>query len=95
MAAPWVVSDELWLRIEPLRPKIERRFRYPGRKRQPDRKPLQGIVFVLHSGIAWRHLPPELASAAARLVTGAWMSGSGPACGSGCTSCCLRTARGR
>jgi hypothetical protein len=28
--APWVVSDELWLRIEPLLPKLERRFRYPG-----------------------------------------------------------------
>jgi hypothetical protein len=26
-AAPWVVSDELWSRIEPLLPKVERRFR--------------------------------------------------------------------
>jgi transposase len=33
--AAWVVSDELWKRIEPLLPKIERRFRYPGRKRLP------------------------------------------------------------
>jgi transposase len=60
MAAPWVVSDELWLRIEPLLPKIERRFRYPGRKRLPDPKAPQGILFVLHTGIAWRHLPLEL-----------------------------------
>ena len=59
-AAPWVVSDELWLRIEPLLPKVERRFRYPGRKRLPDRQPLQGILFVLYTGIAWRHLPLEL-----------------------------------
>src|SRR6267154_467408 len=58
--APWVVSDELWARIEPLLPKVERRFRYPGRKRVPDRLALQGILFVLHTGIAWRHLPPEL-----------------------------------
>jgi transposase len=58
--APWVVSDELWRRIEPLLPKVERRFRYPGRKRLPDRQALQGILFVLHTGIAWRHLPPEL-----------------------------------
>jgi transposase len=58
--APWVVSDELWARIEPLLPKIERRFRYPGRKRLPDRQALQGILFVLHTGMAWRHLPPEL-----------------------------------
>src|SRR5207344_777692 len=59
-AAPWIVSDELWVRIEPLLPKVERRFRYPGRKRLPDRQALQGILFVLHTGIAWRHLPPEL-----------------------------------
>jgi transposase len=59
-AAPWVVSDELWRRIEPLLPRVERRFRYPGRKRLPDRQALQGILFVLHTGIAWRHLPPEL-----------------------------------
>jgi len=59
-AAPWVVSDELWSRIEPLLPKVERRFRYPGRKRLPDRQALHGILFVLHTGIAWRHLPLEL-----------------------------------
>jgi transposase len=58
--APWVVSDELWARIEPLLPKVERRFRYPGRKRLSDRQALQGILFVLHTGMAWRHLPAEL-----------------------------------
>src|SRR5205809_1597418 len=58
--APWIVSDELWERIEPLLPKVERRFRYPGRKRLPDRQALQGILFVLYTGIAWRHLPLEL-----------------------------------
>jgi transposase len=58
--APWIVSDELWERVEPLLPKVERRFRYPGRKRLPDRQALQGILFVLHTGIAWRHLPLEL-----------------------------------
>jgi transposase len=58
--AAWVVSDELWDRIEPLLPRVERRFRYPGRKRLPDRQALQGILFVLHTGIAWRHLPLEL-----------------------------------
>ena len=59
-SAPWIVSDELWSRIEPLLPKVERRFRYPGRKRLPDRQALQGILFVLYTGIAWRHLPAEL-----------------------------------
>jgi len=58
--APWIVSDELWALVEPLLPKRERRFRYPGRKRLPDREALQGILFVLHTGIAWRHLPLEL-----------------------------------
>jgi transposase len=54
VAAPWVVSDELWSRVGPLLPRVERRFRYPGRKRLPDRQALQGILFVLHTGIAWR-----------------------------------------
>jgi transposase len=35
--APWIVSDELWELVEPLLPVKERRFRYPGRKRLPDR----------------------------------------------------------
>ena len=59
-AAPWIVSDELWGLVEPLLPRRERRFRYPGRKRLPDREALQGILFVLHTGIAWQHLPAEL-----------------------------------
>jgi transposase len=59
-AVPWVVSDALWELVEPLLPRKERRFRYPGRKRLPDREALQGILFVLHTGIAWRHLPLEL-----------------------------------
>ena len=58
--APWVVSDALWELVEPLLPRRERRFRYPGRKRLPDREALCGILFVLHTGIAWRHLPLEL-----------------------------------
>lgn len=58
--APWVVSDALWERVEPLLPRVERRFRYPGRKRLPDREALCGILFVLHTGISWTHLPAEL-----------------------------------
>src|SRR5438105_4414975 len=57
---PWVVSEELWELVEPLLPVKERRFRYPGRKRLPDREALQGILFVLHTGISWTHLPVEL-----------------------------------
>ncbi len=58
--APWIVSDELWELVEPLLPKRERRFRYPGRRRLPDREALCGILFVLHTGISWTHLPLEL-----------------------------------
>lgn len=59
-AKPWDVPDGLWERIEPLLPKRERRFRYPGRKPFDDRLVLQGILFVLHTGIGWEHLPQEL-----------------------------------
>src|SRR5437762_1653148 len=59
-AAPWIVSEALWEQVEPLLPKKQRRFRHPGRKPLPDRQALQGILFVLHTGIAWRHLPLEL-----------------------------------
>ena len=58
-AAPWTVPDELWVVIEPLLPK-PKRSRPGGRRRLPDRKALEGILFVLHTGIAWRHLPGEL-----------------------------------
>ena len=40
--------------------KWQRRFRYPGRKPLDDRLVLQGILFVLHTGVGWEHLPPEL-----------------------------------
>jgi transposase len=57
---PWQVEDELWKRIEPLLPVIERSSRRPGRKRLPDRKVLCGILFVLYTGIRWEFLPQEL-----------------------------------
>lgn len=58
---PWVVSDELWERVEPLLPKPKmRKARRPGRKRLDDRKVLCGILFVLCTGIRWEWLPPEL-----------------------------------
>lgn len=46
--------------IERLLPKVERRARHPGRKRHPDRPVFQGILFALHTGIAWELLPQEL-----------------------------------
>ena len=41
-------------------PQKQRRFRYPGRRPLDDRRVLQGILFVLHTGIGWEHLPQEL-----------------------------------
>jgi transposase len=55
-----LVSDGLWARIEPLLPRVERRYRYPGRKRVPDRQALTGILFVLKTGIPWEDLPQEM-----------------------------------
>ncbi|WP_243788901.1 IS5 family transposase [Saccharopolyspora gloriosae] len=57
---PWEVSDELWAVIAPLLPRHERRFRHPGRCRIDDRKALQGVLFVLYTGIQWEFLPQEL-----------------------------------
>ena len=57
---PWIVSDGLWERIEPLLPQVERRHRHPGRKRVPDRQVLCGILFVLYTAIPWEFLPQEL-----------------------------------
>ncbi len=50
---PWIVSEELWARIEPLLPVVPRRAGHPGRRRLDDRKVLSGILFVLYTGIPW------------------------------------------
>jgi transposase len=55
----WQVRDELWQAIEPLLPPPEPDPR-GGRPRVDDRVVFGAIVFVLFTGIAWRHLPREL-----------------------------------
>ncbi|MBO3735710.1 transposase [Glycomyces sp. NEAU-S30] len=58
MAKPWDIDDELWVRVNPMLP-VHR----PGKRRPvplDDRKCLQSILFVLYTGINWKHLPPEL-----------------------------------
>jgi transposase len=57
---PWEVDDGLWQRIAPLLPAVRRRVRSPGRKRIDDRRCLQGILFVLATGIPWEFLPQQL-----------------------------------
>lgn len=58
VSAPWVVDDELWALIEPLLPPWPERS--PGPRPVPDRLCLQGILFVLYTGIGWEDLPREL-----------------------------------
>jgi len=53
------VSDGLWEAVQPLLPVRERDPR-GGRPRVDDRTCFAAIVFVLVTGIAWRHLPREL-----------------------------------
>ncbi|MGW7514169.1 transposase [Streptomyces sp. NPDC054796] len=48
-----MVSDELWEQVEPLLPVRQRRRFHPGRLPLDDRRCLQGILFVLHTGIQW------------------------------------------
>jgi len=57
---PWIISDDLWARIEPLLPVVPRRADHLGRRRLDDRKVLCGILFVLYAGIQWEFLPQEL-----------------------------------
>ncbi len=42
-----------------LPPAPERRHRYPGRLRVPDRAALAGVMYVLRTGVAWRDVPAE------------------------------------
>ncbi|MFD5559101.1 IS5 family transposase [Kitasatospora griseola] len=53
-----MVDDELWARIEPLLPAWPERS--PGPRPVDDRRCLQGILFVLYTGITWQQLPLEL-----------------------------------
>ncbi|WP_120185367.1 IS5 family transposase [Zymobacter palmae] len=62
-----LLSDELWHIIQPLLPEHTPDPR-GGRPRVSDRQALSGILFVLMTGIPWRHLPTSLGF------------GSGPTC---------------
>lgn len=54
---PWIVSDQLWARIEPLLPVVARRADHSGRRHLAQRKVLCGILYVLYHGIRWEFLP--------------------------------------
>ena len=46
--------------VEPLLPEAPPRSVQGGRPRVDDRRALNGILFVLRTGIGWEHLPQEL-----------------------------------
>lgn len=58
VSSSWVVSDELWAVVKPLLP--VRPAGKTGPKPLDDRLVLQGILFVLITGVGWEDLPPEL-----------------------------------
>lgn len=58
MAKP-LVSDELWALVVPLLPPEPPKPK-GGRPRISDRAALNGIIFVLKSGIPWEMLPLEM-----------------------------------
>jgi len=59
MARRKEVSVALWAQIEPLLPKHQPSPK-GGRPRLSDEQALNGILFVLRTGIAWEDLPQEL-----------------------------------
>jgi transposase len=60
MARP-LLPDELWAKVEPLRPPPKpRRVIYPGRRPLDRRRVRTGIRFVLRTGIRWNGRPAEL-----------------------------------
>jgi transposase len=58
-ASMWQVRDELWELTRPFLPEHPAGLR-GGRPRVDDRVCFGAVVFVLFSGIAWRHLPREM-----------------------------------
>src|SRR5437763_13669338 len=54
-----LVSDSLWYRIAPLLPPEPPKLK-GGRPRVSDRAALNGILYVLRTGLQWKRLPTEL-----------------------------------
>jgi transposase len=66
----WEITDDFWKQVEPLIPRKERDNtkpyrRKPGGGRHPmePRTVLEGIFYVLRTGIQWKALPKEFGAA--------------------------------
>ena len=57
-----LLTDEQWELIEPLFPRPQRRADKRGRPPAPNRACLEGILWILQTGAAWRFLPDEFPS---------------------------------
>jgi len=57
-----LLTDEQWELIEPLFPRPKRRADKRGRPPVPNRACLEGILWILQTGAAWRFLPDEYPS---------------------------------
>lgn len=56
---PWRVSDELWGHLEPLLVDPPRRYQHPGRRRYPARACVEGLLFLLYTGLPYTQMPRE------------------------------------
>ena len=56
MSRTEVLTDEMWARIEPLMPPLKGAM---GRPRSPYRPLVEGAIYRLRTGMAWRDLPRE------------------------------------
>ena len=51
------LTDTQWEVIEPLLPELPRRNDGRGRLRRPNREVLDGVLWILRTGAAWKDLP--------------------------------------
>jgi transposase len=56
----WRIEDALWEQLEPLLQDPPRRLRNTGRKRYPARCCLEGVLYLLYTGMRYVDLPREL-----------------------------------
>ena len=54
------MDERLWEQLEPLLADPPRRIRHPGRKRYPARACLEGVLYLLYTGMRYVDLPREL-----------------------------------